>query len=94
MSSKINPAWQAWNDLQNEGAEGFNPHAKWIAAAPVRAVSSDNRMLRDERGNLIPAAKLAARLAKDESRLSKIADLSARLITQQSIDFARAQLGA
>ena len=26
----INPLWTAYNTLQNEGGEGFNPHSKFI----------------------------------------------------------------
>lgn len=93
----INPDWLRYNAFQNEGGEGYNPHRKWIAKAAPQAsrvaASSDNRMLRDESGNLIPARKLAARLATDEARLLKITDETARRITQAAIDHARAQLG-
>lgn len=27
--SKINPAWVAHNNLNNEGGEGYNPHSKY-----------------------------------------------------------------
>lgn len=27
---KINPEWQKHADLYNEGAEGYNPHQKWL----------------------------------------------------------------
>ena len=26
----INPVWTAYNDLHNEGAEGYNPHEKHV----------------------------------------------------------------
>lgn len=26
----INPLWTAYNNLQNEGGEGYNPHDKYI----------------------------------------------------------------
>ena len=94
--SRINPAWQAFNDLVNEGGEGYNPHAKWIAkAATAKAVvaSTNNRMLRDQSGNLIPARKLIASMERDITRLASITDESARIITQAAIDHARSQLG-
>ena len=28
--SKINPKWKQYNDLYNEGGEGFNPHEKYL----------------------------------------------------------------
>ena len=97
MLTKINPAWIAYNDLQNEGGEGYNPHPKYIAASTPVATARKSvsvRMLKDERGNLIPADKMAARLARDESRISKTTDASALQIVQASIDYARAQLAA
>ena len=95
----INPQWLAYNNLHNEGGEGYNPHRKWIAktapaTVPAVAKTTDARMLRDERGNSIPAAKLAARLAKDTATLPTLINESARAIVQASIDFARAQLAA
>lgn len=95
----LNPAWKAYNDLANEGGEGYNPHPKFIAraATPVVATAAKavaNKLVKDERGNTVPAAKMAERLAKDEARLTKIADASARAITQASIEFARAALAA
>lgn len=95
----INPAWKQFNDLVNEGGEGYNPHPKFItrAVAPVVAPAAKavaNKLVKDERGNLVPAAKMAERLAKDEARMVKITDESARRITQAAIDFARAALAA
>ena len=93
----INPAWKAYNDINNEGGEGYNPHPKFIARAAIGAsvaakAAADSRILKDERGNLIPAAKMAERLAKDGARLARITDESAKAITQASINFARAAL--
>jgi hypothetical protein len=28
--STINPMWKAYNDLMNEGGEGYNPHEKFV----------------------------------------------------------------
>lgn len=28
--TKINPLWTAYNNLQNDGGEGYNPHSKFI----------------------------------------------------------------
>lgn len=99
MGFKINPAWKAYNDLQNEGSEGYNPHPKWIVGSPQAAqpktvaAAASTTMLKDERGNLIPSDKLHARLEKDLARLERITDPSARAITEQSIAHARRQLG-
>ena len=94
----INPAWLRWTSVENEGGEGYNPHPKWMAKGSAPAVaakaSTENRMLRDERGNLIPAGKLAARLESDSARLATLSNDSARKITQAAIDFAKQQLAA
>lgn len=95
----INPAWKNWQALQNEGGEGYNPHPKWIERAETTKVSApvtatDKRMVRDERGNYVPAHKLAASLADDIAKLSRITDASARAIVEASIAHARSQLGA
>ena len=91
----ISPAWKRYNDLQNEGGEGYNPHTKWAPAAPATAAAKiDNRMLRDERGNLIPVAKLSARLAADLAKLPALTNSYAVEICQSAINHARAQLGA
>lgn len=95
----INPAWKQFNDLHNEGGEGYNPHPKYIAraAAPVVAPAAKavaNKLVKDERGNTVPAAKMAERLAKDEACMLRITDASARSLTQARIDFARAALAA
>lgn len=95
----LNPAWKQYQDVVNEGGEGFNPHPKYITRQSVPAVAkpvatASSRMVKDERGNTVPAAKMAERLAKDEARLAKITNESARAITQASIDFARAALAA
>lgn len=35
MAYKINPKWLAYNNVVNEGGEGYNPHPKYIAAPIV-----------------------------------------------------------
>lgn len=30
MNTTINPLWTAYNNLHNEGGEGYNPHEKYI----------------------------------------------------------------
>jgi hypothetical protein len=91
MNVTINPAWVAHNALYNEGGEGYNPHRKWIAKLSVKP-SLAVRMLKDERGNLIPADKLAARLARDIERRARITDPSAIEIIDASIAYAREAL--
>jgi hypothetical protein len=31
-NAKINPEWTAYNNLHNEGGEGYNPHPKHLSA--------------------------------------------------------------
>lgn len=30
MAQQINPAWKQYNDINNEGGEGYNPHPKFV----------------------------------------------------------------
>lgn len=93
MTVTINPAWVAYNDLLNEGAEGYNPHRKWIAKPDAaRRTATAARMLKDEHGNLIPEDKLAARLARDIERRTRITDPVACELCNAAIDFARRAL--
>lgn len=32
MSNTINPMWKAYNDLINEGGDGYNPHEQFISS--------------------------------------------------------------
>lgn len=91
---KINPDWQAWNDLQNEGGEGFNPYPKWIAKPvnPKISANHSGRMLKDESGNLIEESKLRARLEKDKARLETVTNPVAVEIIKKAIAFAESQL--
>ena len=48
MTQQLNPAWIRHNNVYNEGGEGFNPHAKYIAAAaapkaPARMIAGKLR---------------------------------------------------
>lgn len=51
----INPEWTAYNNLNNEGGEGFNPHDKHIAASdgePLWSILDDKqyRLMRIRNG--------------------------------------------
>jgi hypothetical protein len=100
MPAAINPAWIAYNDVQNEGGEGYNPHPKYVAraaavVAPAAALSAlTNKLVRNQRGNLIKASAMAEQLAKDEARLPKITDAYGRKLTEEAIAYARAALAA
>jgi hypothetical protein len=30
MNKQVNPAWTQYNDINNEGGEGYNPHPKFL----------------------------------------------------------------
>ncbi|NMG56515.1 hypothetical protein [Aromatoleum aromaticum] len=32
MTNMINPLWKAYNDVMNEGGEGYNPHEQFLGA--------------------------------------------------------------
>ena len=41
----LNPAWVAYNNANNEGGEGFNPHAKFLTATGSLGAPSGERMI-------------------------------------------------
>lgn len=43
--TNINPLWTAYNNLHNEGAEGYNPHDKFAAKTeePLWSIMMDRR---------------------------------------------------
>lgn len=96
---KINPEWKQYNDLMNEGGEGYNPHKKWIPAGKETAVTvsstasaGQDRILKDQRGNNIRESAIRANLHKDLARLEKVTDPVGRKILEASIAHAQAQL--
>lgn len=93
----INPAWLAYNNLQNEGGEGYNPHQKWVAkvAAPVAAKSAAtaDRMLTQADGRVVPESKVRARLAKSEATIATLTNASAVAMFERDIAADRALLG-
>jgi hypothetical protein len=100
MAQKLNQAWQSYNDLNNEGGEGYNPHPKWITARRDLATTTaaqtkrtTENLVRDLRGNLISESALRSQLANNRTRIATITDPTARVIVQRSIDHAIAQLG-
>lgn len=94
--NKINPAWIAYKRDMLEGGEGYNPHPKYISVSTAKPIAAASRpaprMLRDERGNYIPADKLAARLAADEAALASVTDATAREMLIARIEYARKAL--
>lgn len=103
MARTINPEWKKYNDLMNEGGEGYNPHKKWVYAASESPVAAkvataskqdiDSRFVRDQRGNLVRASAMRESMQKDIARLEKITSEAGRKITIESIEFAKQQLG-
>ncbi|MCT8281730.1 hypothetical protein [Xanthomonas translucens] len=93
--TKINPEWLAFNNLINEGGEGFNPHPKYISAtataqAPIVA-NSAGKVYRDSRG--MPIDPLA-QIADAETRLARVTDPFGRELIERSIANYRKMLEA
>lgn len=36
----INPAWKQYNDINNEGGEGYNPHPKFVGQVAAEQVTN------------------------------------------------------
>lgn len=87
-------AQQLWDTI-NEGGEGYRPNYAMRSARPVVVkTAAAGRMLRDQRGNYIPEAKVIARLAADEAKLPTLTNASAIAIVTASIAADRALLAA
>lgn len=92
--NKINPAWIAYNNVQNEGyTDSYNPHPKYIEVQPAVAQPSDSpvsgKIYRDGRGMPIdPVAKIA----EEEARLTRVTDAFARELIAKSIASYRKML--
>ena len=98
MSNKINPKWKQYNDLNNEGCEGFNPHRKFIEStndkkAKSTQINNARSFCKDEKGNTITSEKLSERLKNDLEVIKRLTNDSAIKITQESINFAKKELG-
>lgn len=74
-------------DVINEGGEGYRPDYAIRRATPVaaRPAAQADRMLRDAKGAYVPAAKVAARLAANVAKLSRLTDATAIAIVSASI---------
>jgi hypothetical protein len=55
--SKINPAWIEYNKTYNEGAEGYNPHPKFVPLTVSTASAA--RMIAGKRRTHADAVKFA-----------------------------------
>lgn len=88
---KLNPEWTRYNNLQNEGGEGYNPHPKYIAVAASVAASpvSAGKVYRNRQGRQIDPVAL---IAESEARLARVTDKLARAAIEKSIAEYRAML--
>jgi hypothetical protein len=75
---KINPLWAAYNQIHNEGAEGYNPHPKHVGSDDGEPLWSklDDQMYR--------TLSIMAGTSTDDPRYAKmqatVADLKAAII--------------
>lgn len=72
---KTNPAWKAYNDLQNEGGEGYNPHPKFIATALVRPIGS-SKMIQGKMRTQADAIKFANNCLSGAQRDTFLAEVN------------------
>jgi hypothetical protein len=94
----LNPEWKKYNDFQNEGGEGFNPHQKWIVESgnkkPDHAKTGGyDPLVRNQMGNYVRASALRADMCKCQQRLETVTDETAKEILIKSIEHAKKELG-
>lgn len=83
MFRKINPKWVEYNNVYNEGDEGYNPHPKFIANK--QSTTNDKKYCLNGTG--MPKTLQGWRVELDdaERRLAKITDKFAIEIVKKSI---------
>lgn len=77
----INPKWLEYNRTNNEGGEGYNPHAKYIAA-PVAAAAGVRKMVRGKARTYDEAIKF--------SKLCLSGQDKDRFVAEVNVAFGRA----
>lgn len=75
MSQQLNPAWVRHQNLYNEGGEGFNPHAKFLAAAPVAKAPA--RMIAGKLRTHADALRFAKIALSGEQKVAFLAQVAA-----------------
>ncbi len=74
--TSINPKWNEYNNTYNEGGEGYNPHAKYIATNTARP-SGAARMVGGKMRTEADARKFAANCLSGAQRESFLAQVNA-----------------
>lgn len=96
---KINPEWVKYNNLHNEGGEGYNPHTKWlnnmpgydaVTGQPEVKVERDpvmDKLVKDtvKDGNVYHLREILERYEQDVARLPKLTDAIAIKQTEAAI---------
>ena len=75
----INPKWAEYNRSMNEGGEGYNPHPKFLAAAPVATVRTTGaaRMIAGKMRTEAEALRFAKIALSGEQKRSFLAEVTA-----------------
>jgi len=74
----LNPTWKQYNDLNNEGGEGYNPHRRHLGEEPVpEELDCMSAPMGSWSGRPISRAE-AERLLGEEMRLLHDAELRAK----------------
>lgn len=67
MAQQISPDWTRYNAVMNEGGDGYNPHAKYIAKATI-AVAQPRRMVAGKMRTQAEATTFAKNCMSGEQR--------------------------
>ena len=81
MAQQINPAWKQYNDINNEGGEGYNPHPKFVGEATAEEALSctDSAGFAISRGEAEYLLGEEQRLLRDAESRANGGDLSAAI---------------
>jgi hypothetical protein len=73
----LNAKWVEYNNTYNEGAEGYNPHPKFIAAAP-RPAAAATRVIAGKARTHADALKFARNCLSGAQRETFLAEVAAK----------------
>jgi hypothetical protein len=73
----LNKKWVQHNNLYNEGAEGFNPHQKYVPATEASVVSGARKMIVGKMRTKEEALKFAKNCLSGDQKTAFLAQVAA-----------------
>lgn len=103
---KINPKWKSYNDLHNEGGDGYNPYKKWLISSEISPKSNEksidnghetnrrNEIIKGPSGKPMRVSEIIDAITKAEASILKTTDSYGKKIQQEYINDAKESLSS